>query len=223
MSDQRRTNNKISVEFTYDVPDDYLYLTNDLGKTGIWTYDGPDKCWVLVDKATNRFVSVKTEADDGDVYPVPPNIEKVFVNCQDNPLFCTIIGLDEIRDYSDLPQYEEQLPDGNVYSRPAVPAPDHTYELQDIAYNPITKEFVKPYPWKKPHVTWNDIRAWRNSWLAYHDSKNVDDMPPALRTQWEEFRQKLRDIPQTYGAEPGGTPIIDPWKFVPPVAPDGTF
>ena len=47
--------NKITKTFTYDCPDDYLYDTNALGKTGEWTYTGPDKIWVLVDNTTNKF------------------------------------------------------------------------------------------------------------------------------------------------------------------------
>ena len=40
-----KVNNHIDVTFTYDAPDDYLYQTNELGKTGTWTYNGPDKIW----------------------------------------------------------------------------------------------------------------------------------------------------------------------------------
>ena len=67
-----KENNIVDVPFTYDAPDDYLYQTNELGKTGNWVYNGPDKLWILVDAETNRYAGrYLTEAEDGETYPTP--------------------------------------------------------------------------------------------------------------------------------------------------------
>ena len=50
-------NKIISQTFTYDLPDDYLLTTNNLKKTGTWTYNGPDKIWVFVNKETLTWKS----------------------------------------------------------------------------------------------------------------------------------------------------------------------
>ena len=214
---------KIQKTFTYEAPDDYLHQTRTLNKLGVWTYDGPAVIWVFVDKETNRLNgSFRTIEENGDTYPTPLDQIKVRVDCEQNPLLACLVGADEVRDYTLLDQYEETLPDGSVYIRPMIPPPDHTYQMTDIVYNPITGTFNTPYPWKQPHMTWEGIREWRNRLLKMNDHKTLPDMPAALVAQWETYRQQLRDLPQTYGAAPGGTPPIDPWKVQPIIAPDGT-
>jgi hypothetical protein len=214
---------KIEKTFTYPIPDDYLSQTRTLDKVGIWTYNGHDTIWVFVDQATNRLNgSFKTPDENGETYPTPVDQIKVKIDCNQDPLIACLVGADEIPDYAILDQHEETLPDGTVYTRPLVPPPDHTYEFLEIEYDPATQEFVKPYPWKKPHITWQDIREWRNRILAITDHREASDMTENLRAQWQQYRQALRDIPQTHGAAPGGTPITAPWKIKPFQAPDST-
>lgn len=214
---------KIQKTFTYEAPDEYLHQTRTLNKLGVWTYDGPATIWVFVNRETNRLTGAfRTAEENGDTYPTPLDQIKVRVDCEQNPLLPCLIGADETRDYNLLDQHVETLPDGSVYSRPMTPPPDHTYEMTDIVYDPIVGSFVTPYPWKQPHMTWVQIREWRNRTLKMHDDKTQPDMPAVLAAQWETYRQQLRDIPQTYGAAPGGIPPIDPWKVQPITAPDGT-
>lgn len=199
---EEKVNNIIDVPFIYDAPDDYLSQTNELGKTGNWVYNGPDKIWVFVNKEAlvyeGRFL---TEKEDGAHVPTPLHQYKVEIDCASNPLFCTLVGADQIRDYNLLDQYEEVMPDGTTYSRPMTPPPDHTYELLEIKYNPRTNSFTQPFPWKKPHMDWELMRLWRNNQLlATDDQGNAPDMPASLRATWDEYRQALRDMPQLHGA-----------------------
>ena len=212
---------KISKTFTYNIADDYLAQTNDLGKTNSWTYDGHDKIYAFFYKENGKYAGrFLTPDDNGADYPTPLDQYKFEIDATENPLLCCILGADEVRDYTFLPQYEEELPCGGVYIRPLAPPPDHTYELSELVYDPDLNDVVKPYPWKKPHVTWTDIRTHRNQLLLSSDNAITDDMPAATKAKWEEYRQKLRDIPQTYGAEPGAEPTVDPWKIKPVLAPD---
>ena len=195
-----KPNTIIHKTFTYDCPDDYLSLERTQGKTGTWTYDGPDKIWVLVGKEDLRIHSYKDDEEDGADYPTPLDMYKVLVDCNQDPLLATLCGADQIRDYNLLDQVEITNPDGTTYTRPQVPPPDHTYEVADIEYNPTTGSFVKPYPWKKPHMDWNKIREWRNKWLQVTDEKEQPDMPASLQQAWADYRQSLRDLPQVWGA-----------------------
>jgi len=220
MADKENTH--VDVPFTYDAPDDYLYQTNELGKTGNWVYNGPDKIWIFVYKDTNLLTSqYRTEAEDGEHYPTPADQYKVMIDCTTNPLICTLVGADEVRDYNLLDQHEETLPDGNKYMRPLTPPPDHTYELTEITYNPTIADFDKPWPWKKPHSTWEMVRGWRNDQLTRTDYKEPLDAPDSVKAKWAEYRQALRDLPQTYGATHSGeVPAVDPWKVHMPTPPD---
>lgn len=209
---------KIVKKYTYNIADDYLYQTNDLGKTAEWTYNGPDKIWVFVDKETLKLVNnvFYTEEENGANIPEPLDQIKVEIDCDKDPLLGSLFHADHLEghiDYSTLPKYTETMPDGTVYSRPLHPTPDHTYELFDLEYDVIAGEFKKPYPWKKPHVTWDDIRLVRNRALDISDFKINSDMPASLKAEWEEYRQKMRDIPQTYAGK-------DPWKITFPETPE---
>lgn len=208
-------NTIIEKSFTYNMPDDYLKETTELNKTGSWIYKGPDKIWVFVVKETLKLTGgFITEAEDGEVYPTPLDQLKILVDCNENPLLATLVGADEVKDYSQLENHKETLLDGSVYIRPLNSPPDHTYEMTEIVYDTDLEDFVTPYPWKKPHVTWDDIRTWRNRLLIAADQKTPSDMPASLVAQWEEYRETLRNLPQAHGAEHSGEiPITDPWKI----------
>ena len=203
------------------------YKLISLKKTATWTYNGPDKIWIFVNKDTNKWVNgtYLTEDDDGANVPTPLDKHKVMIDCSVNPELCHIFGADEYKDYGQLPALEETLPCGGTYIRPEVMPPDHTYEWEDLIYDPESLEFVKPYPWKRAHVTWNEIRQWRNGLLfASDDIANAEDVPAELKAQWEDYRQKLRDLPQTHGAQSKtDTPTTAPWKIAITIDPSNSM
>lgn len=204
-------NNIISKTFTYDLPDAYLHQTNTLGKTGTWTYTGPDKLWIYVNDETNKINSNfhYTERDNGADVPNDPGLTKVLVDANQNPLLASLI-YNEV-DYSTLDRDYETLPDGTEYWCPNPTPPDHTYELIEIEYDPATGEFKKPYPWKKPHMSWEELKHVRTMLLKTSDGK-VRTASPDKVPLWEEYRQKLRDLPVTFAG-------IDPWKVPFPQEP----
>ena len=50
--------------------------------------------------------------------------------------------------------------------------------------------------------TWDLVRAQRDRLLRDSDHTQLMDSPQALRPQWAQYRQALRDLPQTF-AQPG--------------------
>jgi len=198
--------NIITKVFTYNLPDDYLSQQRTLGKTAEWTYIGPDEVCLIINKETNRYTGrFLTHDHDKDNVPVALDEYHVHVNANTDPLILCLAHCEiEKPDYADLDQHEELLPDGLTYKRPLHPPPDHTHDIRDIVFSPDSEDPPKPstFPWKAPHSTWEGVRYWRNSILAATDDKEgdeIDDMPESLRTAWAEFRQHLRDIPQTHG------------------------
>jgi len=61
-----------------------------------------------------------------------------------------------------------------------------------------------------PDLTWSDIRATRNNLLAASDWRAMSDVP-VMSNEWRDYRQSLRDIPETYSS---------PSDVVWPVEPD---
>lgn len=197
--------------FIYDIPDTYLAGERTLDRVAEWTYTGPRYIWIFVDNATNKISSRfhYTERDNGHDVPTPEGMTKVMVDGELDPVLISLFHTEQL--YSELPHTTEILPDGSVYGHPVQVPPDHTYELGDIEYNPATGEFIKPYPFKKPHMDWETLIAVRNAMLGATDSKYAmatEEQKPA----WEEYRQKLRDIPTTFAG-------IDPWKVPFPEEP----
>ena len=200
--------NIITVPFTYTIADDYLAQTTSLNKIANWTYVGPDKIWVYIDAPDYKghHGHFYTEDDNGADIPEREGSVKVMIDCAQKPLIATLMGAcQNIQSYvyhDSLPQYTETLPDGEVYQRPLHPMPDHTYDINEMVYNPEADDWVKPYPLKQPHVTWNQIRHWRDAQIRHSDGLvNNEDTPDHLVVAWEAHRQKLKDLPQTHGAE----------------------
>lgn len=205
-------NMQFTKTFTYDIADAYLYQTNDLKRTAEWTYKGPRYLWVFADKETRKIQGRfhYTERDNGADITAPDNMIKVLVDAETHPEIASLIHNEYI--YGDLPHTVENLPEGYTYGHPDPIPPDHTYELEEIEWDDEAKEFVKPYPWKKPHMTWDILKDVRNNMLRQSDvsirTSSEEDKP-----KWEEYRQKLRDLTSTFKD-------IDPWKIPFPQSPD---
>lgn len=204
-------NTIITKTFTYPIPDAYLYQTDTLKKTAEWTYIGPDKVWIFIDNSTNKVSSRfhYTERDNGHDVPTPEGMTKVLVDANVDPIMISLIHNET--DYGSLPHTVEQLPDGTTYGHPVNIPPDHTYELTEIMYNTATGQFVKPYAWKQPHVDWATLKKVRESALMSSDRKMRLALPEEV-SAWEEYRQKLRDLPDTFAG-------VDPWKVIFPSEP----
>lgn len=109
----------------------------------------------------------------------------------------------------------ENLPDGSVYARPDPTPPDHTYELMECEYDFSTQSWKKPFPWKKPHMDWDQLRTARVGLLAHTDEILATRLlSDETKAELEVFRQTLRDLPATFDG-------IDPWKVPFPEFPAG--
>ena len=222
---------KLNIKMTYPVPDTYLSQSMAAGDTATLDYLGPDTIWIDVwkdgdnkGKWTNN--PIKTNyLDDGDIedrenedqtaaieaLPVPLDSVRVKIDCTANAHICSIwtdphtVG-DDRGSYDKLPQVQSKLPDGTVYyERPEKPTPDHVWSKTESKYNVDTGEWELALiqPWN----TWDNIRAVRNHMLDDTDIKQL--LPDGEeKTAWENYRQALRDVPQTYeGAEAHEVPM----------------
>lgn len=190
----------ISKEFTYNVADDQYYQTSELKKTATVTYVGPEKQYVIVDSSTNKLTgSIITQEMFETYNDTNTDFYAVEVDCATNPLICSLVdkGIDE-----DLyPNISEKIPGCDVpYVRDNPVMPDHTYERTEIEYDVAGKTFVKPFPWKKPYVTWGDRIAVRNFSLTTADRHLSEDLPTGLYNSMLAYKQYLRDFPAIFGA-----------------------
>ena len=161
--------NIITQNFTYDVPDEYLLKTNENGEQHTCSYTGPEAIFVAVNKETGKIDKSKgwevVTADDSALSMMNvragEGCKVVKVLFSEEPVICWIIANDIDLDRNAGPQKEYKLvgDDTVYYSRPAIIYPDHCYEEDEIKYNLVTDSWVKPFPWKNPHMDWPTIIA----------------------------------------------------------------
>lgn len=197
--------NNINKTFTYDLPDDQYYQTNDLKKVATNVYNGPEKVYVVVDSATNKLTGAQiTETQHQYYNETNSNSYSVEVDCNEDTLICSFFNGSVDPDRN---QISEEIPYSIPYVRPEPPLPDHTYDIYEIEYNPATNKFKKPSVWKKPLVTWEDPSSdeyvgkirWRNRTLAATDRQLSEDLPESLYNAMIEYREYLRDFPKLFG------------------------
>lgn len=199
--------------FNYPKPDEYLGQFDNEQLQGIHTYEGPETMWVFIDKATNKIAPAGyMEEEQGMDFNAPINLRKVLVDCREHPIICSLMEADVEEDEHET--ITETLPNGVEYVTYVDPDPHHTYEKFDIECN-SNNEFIKVasstkggmphYPWKQPHITWAHLRRHRTSLLGWSDDKTTSDMPTGIKTEWETYRQALRDIPVSFGDSFGVT------------------
>jgi hypothetical protein len=198
----------VSIEFEYNLPDEYLMQTCELGLVGTYTYTGPDKMYVFVRRDTMLLdPSVgHVPVDNKD----PDHAEKeatlkaglgwhaIYVDAAAQPVIATLIACPKMA--SELPQKEYKL-DGDdtvYYSRPEPIMPDHCYETGEISYNLGTNSWGI-FPWKQPHITmeeWDTARTMliNNIVLDIDDEDTSDE----LKTSLEAFKTALEALPTKF-------------------------
>lgn len=190
----------ITVEFTYDLPDDQYYQTNVESKVGAITYTGPAKKYIQIDSETNLMTGQTIGYDEFQDYNNEDDgFYAVEVDCSTNPLLCAIVDTaNHTTGYKDI---SEEIPGDSIdYVRSNPSPPDHTYEVKEIKYDPVAKKFLKPYAWKKPYVDWDLKIAIRNNALHRSDLRLSPDLPTSLYNEIAQYRQYLRDLPTEFGA-----------------------
>lgn len=200
-----RINKIVTKAFEYDLPDAYLYETNTKGLTATFTYNGPDKIWVFVNNNTKKLFNTVfyTEHDDGDLIPTDPNHTKVCLNVESDALLMSLLVQ---QDFSLLSTKSESLPNGNVFEFYDPVPPALTYEVNEIEYDIENNVWLTPFPWKKPYMTWNELKNARNSLLRESDLIiKTKSLTQNQLDSIEAYRQVLRDIPTTFDG-------VDPWK-----------
>jgi len=223
----------ITHTFDYDLPDKYLYQTNELGLTASWTYRGPRRMWVHVSRATNKLLpSDSCMEDDG----TPEVAEKarthagldcyaVLVDAMEHPIIASVMWMDI--DQADFPQVEftrEDIDPSDTtvyYSRAATPTLDHTYEVGDITWNHETEQWTYPLPWKQPHMTEEELQHGKNQIILDATATKQDLVANNASGEYDDL---IADI-DTYIAElnalddkfPRDT--WDPWMIPFPLDP----
>lgn len=213
---------RVSVEFTYPIWDEWRKNSFTQGRTGTFTYNGPEFLTFEVNndpdsedygKESGWCLWLKSDLER----PAGADITRVTVDCKENPLLCEI-GNDEGRE--DLIMMRRQRDWEILWDAPdGYPDVEYTDELEprdiyndaDITYDFNTGEFnIGVRDWvatgSKMDLTWQEVRDLRDQMLHESDAKvGMSDAPDDIQEAWKVYRQRLRDLPslmQERGYEP---------------------
>jgi hypothetical protein len=194
----------ITKEFTYNVTDDQYSQTNNNNSTATITYEGPDKKYIVVDRTTGKVTGRVIEESiwqDGEFNNQPDNDYAVEVDCNVNPLMCSLFPQYGRFDVEAMPTSSEDIPGSALpYVRNDPMLPDHVYEKEEIVYDFAAERFVEPFPWHPPIETWAEFLTTRNKALHNADHRLSEDMPTSLYNLVAKYKRYLRELPEHCGA-----------------------
>jgi hypothetical protein len=218
---------KFTKTFTYALPDDYLAQTDELGKTGEWTYEGPAYMYVFVKNDTGllsvsqSFVPAKDAESSVEEASIRAGLDQTAVlldiaNNDTDALIASFYLTKDTGASTGYPQKEYALEDGTVYySRPEPTAPDHTYDVNNITYDFETGSWQKPFPWHKPWMTTEQHMQARDGAVTGCKERLAvlgDDLTPEQIVDAESFIAEMEDLYEKFaGVEPHMIPFpMDP-------------
>jgi hypothetical protein len=158
-------------EFTFRAPVKYLDITGTDLKTITTQYGGANTIWVQIDAKTQKVV---TFAGEGTL-PKPEDTEEYYYVLldQDNDNQVSLMDmLSTCRAHVEGPIVDEVLhtftfDDSTTfvlkYPRWTNENTLHTYEFKEVTVNP---EGIVTYPWKKPHITVDQLKEAVDSQIA---------------------------------------------------------
>lgn len=217
------------VEFTWtmNLPNEFMVdHTFTDGNTCQKVYDGPDKLYMIINNETGMQESgpiTQLEKDDG--RPVGLGCRYVEVDCISNPLICQLIGPvidEEEEDYTGeaFPPGVREIAGHNKFSYQTPLQARDVYEIDSIRVDENDNITVDAVTLPQAIMgggdrlpDWPDVRAKRMQLLKNSDSEIVDDMPAALKTKWQNYRQALRDWPSVM--ENAGIPAWAAYNMAP--------
>ena len=199
----------------YKLPNKWMSTSDSEGKKSTQEYNGPESLTVWIGIETNEVEAVYDSTAVTEM-PMPLDMVQVDVDCNAMTLHCMVLwgGVEEPIHY--------EIPTGPASElNPTVADPTHVSEVYDYysvtrGYNQKTKKWgsVKySTPDVDDIVTPEMTRASRNSLLETSDANVSPDMPEGIKTEWLDYRQKLRDLPENWD-------LTKPHLIVLPQAPD---
>ena len=214
---------KIEKTFTYPIWDEWRKNSFENGRTGTFTYKGPEFLTFEVgndpadtdnyQKESGWCLWEKTDLER----PTAADITRITVDCKENPLLCEIgnddgkeegVILRRQREWKTLWDAPEGYPDVEFTDDVE---PRDIYDESNITYDFDKQEFnIGIHDWAatgtKMDLTWDEVRDVRDQELHDTDAKvGQSDAPQAIQTAWLEYREKLRDLPakmKAMGFEP---------------------
>lgn len=216
----------ISKKITYDLPDEQFAQTNSLGLTGEYTYEGPDKVYVIIDPKTKKivhnlgfhpYIDEWTEEENNlfmDQFSGLPYDYALITFEKDPVLLAAVMGPAIDPPAISVPQKEYTLEGETTpfYSRPESTFPSQTVEALEVEWNGKTWE--KPYPWKKPHITKELLLSALDNVIKQENEVDSSKFTSTQKTKWNSYLSELENVAVKFADY-----LDTPWMIQFPINP----
>lgn len=215
---------QITKTIIYPVPTEFYGDNQDTNRSGICTYVGPDRITFWYENiGTEENPEWEQEhsfpSDPGETRDMPAGCRMVELDAEQYPmhavaLFGGIAGPDLI----ETPAGPDSEPN------PILPDYLHFHEVFDMCSFDYDFENSR---WPEPRFSgehtetetrhgdgiqrthgWDWVRASRDLLLAQSDTQVPADAPEGYASEWRTYRQKLRDLPETWASVGNNTYLI---------------
>jgi hypothetical protein len=224
---------RITKTFLFPVPEQYCGDVQDDFEVGIATYIGPRYLktrWVLPDE-TGYIEDDWTQGcwgvnDPNGFLPCPVDCVEVILDAEEYPLHaCMLYGAAYPPERFEVQVGPDSEPNADIAD------PYNLFEAiepRSCGYDVTTNSWKQPQfrsDWVIDHIdvpegesqrfSWTLVRDLRNHMLAECDHRvAASDIPDAVKQPWLEYRQQLRDLPETWASVGNCTYLIQ-WPFDP--------
>lgn len=199
---------KVTKKFTYDIPDEYLLQTNTLGLTAEWTYEGPDKVYVMILKETKKINDLlgwvsyddnKTREENDAFADMFSGLDHDYalIDIEEEPFLLAAVTGNGLAPSPDEIPHKTYTLEGETtpfYSRPNPPYPHKTVEISEIEFDFNTKEWKKPFPWKKPHITKEQLLSALDLIKAQEKEVDTAGFTSTQKTKWASYLTALDNV-----------------------------
>jgi|SRR6056300_194931 len=198
----------VEIEFTYAIPNEWYTDDFSEGKTGTYTYRGPEYITIEIDRETGEERGWCLTTPEELERPVGEDIMRMTISARDYPLVCEIcndVGREDDREFMQNRGWKTLYKAPPGYQDIEVPAEFHPRDIYDefnVKWDFEKEEFILPIrTWSTVEglniskVTWDHFRMIRDKELAHTDGRVDQTMPAEIVAEWEEYKRLLREAP----------------------------
>lgn len=216
----------LSQKIIYNLPDEFLSQSDSLNLTGEYTYNGPDKIYVLIDPKTKKIVQNLGFLPYNDDLSEEENnsfmeqfsglsFEYALISFDEDPvLLASVAGPSFDPPLDSVPQktYTIEGETEPFYSRPDPTFPSFTVDAFDVEWD--GSSWKKPYPWKKPHITKEELLSVLDAIIKAEKKVDTESFTSTQKTKWASYLSDLENVPVRFADY-----LDSPWMVPFPKSP----
>lgn len=216
------SNHLITKTVLFPVPTEYEGDDQDDDEVGIATYHGPRYIrtrWMRNDPDPQPWSHGIWDTEDPSGFiPCPPECVEVILDAEQYPIHAIMLwGAEYPGERFEVSVGPEEDPNADIMDPLSI---TEAIEPRSCGYDVTTNQWKTPQfrQYNPGRYDWDIVRETRNDMLEASDAAlGAPDLPESITAAWQNYRQKLRDLPQDWAGVGTSTYLIQ-WPIDPKAA-----